>query len=131
MVCCKFIGMILVLRYGSYIWKLEFIYFFEYFYACKLSCFSHVRLCATPRTIARGTPLSMGFSRQEYWSGLPCPSPGDIPNTDIKPTPLETPLWQAGSLSREPPGKPGAHLRFSKWSCHLQTNILVIFLLQY
>ena len=41
---------------------------------------------ATPWTIALQTPLSMGFSRQEYWSGLPCPAPGDLPNTGIKPT---------------------------------------------
>ena len=43
--------------------------------ACMLSCFSHVRLCATPRTAAHQVPLSTGFSRQEYWSGLPFPSP--------------------------------------------------------
>ena len=40
--------------------------------ACVLSCFSRVRLCATPGTTAHQAPLSMGFSRQEYWSGLPC-----------------------------------------------------------
>ena len=44
-------------------------------HACTLSCFSHVRLCATPWTAAHQAPPSMGFSRQEYWSGLPCPSP--------------------------------------------------------
>ena len=44
--------------------------------ACVLSRFSHVRLFVTPWTVARQAPLSMGFSRQEYWSGLPCPSPG-------------------------------------------------------
>ena len=40
----------------------------------------------TPRAVARQAPLSMGFSRQEYWSGLPCPPPGDLPNPGIKPT---------------------------------------------
>ena len=40
---------------------------------------SRVRLFATPGTVARQAPLSMGFSRQEYWSGLPCPPPGDLP----------------------------------------------------
>ena len=45
-----------------------------------LSC---VRLFATPQTVAYQTPLSMGFSRQEYWSGLPFPSPGDLPNPGI------------------------------------------------
>ena len=49
-----------------------------------LSCFSCVRLCATLWTVACQGPLSMGFSRQEYWSGLPCPSPGNFPDTGIK-----------------------------------------------
>ena len=46
---------------------------------------SHVRLCATPWTVARQAPPSMGFSRQEYWSGLPFPPPGDLPNPGIEP----------------------------------------------
>ena len=54
------------------------------FPACMLSCFSHVWLFATPWTVARQAPLFMGFSRQEYWSGLPCPSPGDLPDPGIK-----------------------------------------------
>ena len=53
-----------------------------------LSHFSHVQLFATPWTIASQAPLSMGFSRQEYWSGLPFPSPGDLPNTGMKPASL-------------------------------------------
>ena len=48
-------------------------------------------------------PLSMGFTRQEYWSVLPFPSPGDLPDTGIKPG---SPALQAGSLASEPPGKP-------------------------
>ena len=44
---------------------------------CRAESLSHVRLCATPWTAARQSPLSMGFSRQEYWSGLPCPPPGE------------------------------------------------------
>ena len=44
-----------------------------------LSCFSCVQLFVTPWTVACQAPLSMGFSRQEYWSGLPCPPPGDLP----------------------------------------------------
>ena len=51
---------------------------------CVLSHFSHVRLSATPWTVAHQAPLSMGFSRQEDWSGLPCPSPGDLPNPGIE-----------------------------------------------
>ena len=46
--------------------------------ACVLSHFSHVRLCETLWTVARQAPLSMGFSRQKYWSGLPCPPPGNL-----------------------------------------------------
>ena len=58
---------------------------------------------ATPWTVACKSPLSMGFSRQEYWSGLPFPSPGDIPDPGIKPG---SPALQADSLPSEPPGKP-------------------------
>ena len=49
------------------------------------------------------SPLSMGFSRQEYWSGLPFPSPGDLPDPGIKP---RFPALQADTLPSEPPGKP-------------------------
>ena len=48
--------------------------------ACVLSCFSRVRLFGTLWTVARQAPLSMGFSRQEYWSGLPFPPPGHLPD---------------------------------------------------
>ena len=50
-----------------------------------LSCFSCVRFFATLWMVAHPAPLSMGFSRQEYWSGLPCPPPGDLPDPGIKP----------------------------------------------
>ena len=50
-----------------------------------LSHFSRVRLCVTPWTVARQAPLSMGFSRPEYWSGLSLPSAGDLPDPEIKP----------------------------------------------
>ena len=55
-------------------------------YLCAvLSHSSRVRLFATPWTVPRQAPLSMGFPRQEYWSGLPFPSPGDLPNPGIEP----------------------------------------------
>ena len=54
-------------------------------HACMLRCFSHIRLCATPWTVAHQAPLSMGFSRQEYWSGLSRPLPGDLSNPGIEP----------------------------------------------
>ena len=50
-----------------------------------LSCLNHVRLFVTPWTVAHQAPLSMGFSRQEYWSGLPWPPPGDLPDPGIEP----------------------------------------------
>ena len=55
-------------------------------------------LCATPWTVAHQAPLSMGFSRQEYWGGLPRPPPGDFPNPGIEPTSPESPALQADSL---------------------------------
>ena len=59
--------------------------------ACLLSCFSRVQFFAILWTIAGQTPLSMGLSRQEYWSGLLCPPPGDLPNPWIEPRPLTSP----------------------------------------
>ena len=72
-------------------------------WAKSLSC---VHLFGTPWTVARQAPLSMGFSRQEYWRGLPCPPPGDLCNPGIEPMSLMSPALQAGSLTLEPPGKP-------------------------
>ena len=56
-----------------------------------LSRFSRVRLFATPWAVASQAPLSMGFSRQDYWNGLPCPPPGDLPNPEIEHTSLTSP----------------------------------------
>ena len=64
---------------------------------------SRVRLFVTLWIVAHQAPPSMGFSRQEYWSGLPFPSPGDLANPGIKPG---SPALQADALSSEPPGKP-------------------------
>ena len=63
---------------------------------------SHVRLFATPWTLAYQAPPSLGFSRQEYWSGSPFPSPGDLPNPGIEPG---SPVLKADTLPSEPPGK--------------------------
>ena len=60
---------------------------------CMLSC---VRLFATPCTVAHQAPLSIGFPRQEHWSGLPFPYPGYLPNSGIKPTSLATPALVQG-----------------------------------
>ena len=58
---------------------------------CVLSHFSHVQLCVTLWTAACQAPLSMGFSRQEYWSRLPCLPPVDLPDPGIKPSSLRSP----------------------------------------
>ena len=57
---------------------------------------SHVHFFATPWTVARQASLSMGFSRQEYWSGLPFPPPGNLPSPGIEPTLLTSPLLADG-----------------------------------
>ena len=61
-----------------------------------LSRFSFIQLFATLCTVARQAPLSMGFSRQEYWSGLPCPPPGDLPDSGIEPVSLMSPALAGG-----------------------------------
>ena len=68
----------------------------------EVKSLSRVQLFATPWTVVYQASLSMGFSRQEYWSGLPFPSPGDLPDPGIKPRSL---ALQADALSSEPPGK--------------------------
>ena len=77
-----------------------------YLYECmkvEVKSFSRVRLFVTPWTVVHQAPLSMWFFRQEYWSGLSFPSPGDLPDPGIKP---RSPAMQADALTSEPPGKP-------------------------
>ena len=69
----------------------------------KVKSLSHAWLFATPWTVAYQAPLSMEFSRQEYWSGSPFPSPGDLPDPG---TELGSLVLQADTLPSEPPGKP-------------------------
>ena len=68
----------------------------------KVKLLSRVSLFATPWTVAYQAPPSMGFTRQECWSGLPFPSPGDLTDPGIKPG---SPALQADTLPTEPPGK--------------------------
>ena len=78
-------------------------------HACLLSCFSLAQLCVTPLTVARQAPLSMGFSRQEYWRGLPCPPPhqGILRTQGWNPPLLTSPaLVSRQVLYPSPPGKP-------------------------
>ena len=86
-------------------------------------------ILATPWAVARQAPLSMGFSRQEYWSGLPFPSPEDLPNPEIKPG---SPALQAGSIlgtlsnKRRSQGKPQPPRPFSFWGSHLIFQPIVV-----
>ena len=75
-------------------------------HACVLSRFSCVWLFVTLWTVAHQAPLSMGFYRQEYWSGLPYPPPGDLLDQGIEPVSLNPLASQAGPLPLAPPGKP-------------------------
>ena len=69
---------------------------------------SCLTLCDPMDCIAHQAPQFMEFSRQEYWSGLPFPSPGDLPNPGVEP---RSPALQAGALPFEPPGKPTDSIR--------------------
>ena len=80
-----------------------------------LSCFSRNRLCVTVWTVALQAPLSMGFPRQEYWSGLPFLAPGDLLDPGIK---CASPALAGGFSPTEPPGKPLA------WITHIQDSYL-------
>ena len=64
------------------------------------------QLLAIPWTVACQAPLSAGFSRQEYWSGLPVPPPGDLPHPGIEPRSLVSPSLAGGFFTTLPPGKP-------------------------
>ena len=88
-------------------WSLPFLF------ACTLSHFSCVQVFATLWTVAQQPPLSMGFSRQEFWSGLPFPSPGDLPDPGMEPASLPPPALAGGflplALCGKPSVVPGAH----------------------
>ena len=78
---------------------------------CMLSHFSRVLLFATLWTIVCQAPLSMGFSRQEYWSRLPFPTPGDLPKPEIEPVSLASPALAGRFFTTVPPGKPLSFLK--------------------
>ena len=93
--------------------------------ACVLSHFSCVQFFPAPWTVAHQAPMSMGFSRQEYWSGLPFLSPEDLPNPGIEP---RSPSLQADSLTSEPPGKPQL---LSYWSLNVCVHYTVLSVVHY
>ena len=74
-----------------------------------LSHFSCVRFFATPWTVARQAPLSLGFLRQEYWSGLPCPPPGDLPKPGTEPASLMSPALAGGFFTTSAPQEAHMH----------------------
>ena len=88
----------------------------------KFTCclFSHVWLFVTPQTVACQTPLSTGFPRQEYWSGLPFPSLGDLPNPGIKPT---SPALASRFFAAEPTWNP--KLTWLLWKLNEQMNVML------
>jgi len=118
-VCCKWQSFILF--YG---WEVH---------ACMLSRFSRVRLFVTPWTIACQAPLSMTFSKQEEWNGLPCPPPGIFPTPGIKPVSPASPALQSDSLPLSHWGSPW--LRSIPWCIYVYICVCVcvyyIFILSY
>ena len=74
--------------------------------ACGAQLLSHVQLFATPWTVAHQAPLFMGCSRQEYWNGLPFPSPGHLLDPGIEPMTLASPALARRFFTAEPLGKP-------------------------
>ena len=72
-------------------------------------CFSYVKLFVSPGNVARQAPLSMEFSRQEYWSGLPFPPPGDLPDPRIRAASPVSPVLQVDSLPLSHLGKPNKY----------------------
>ena len=91
-----------------------------FIHVCVLSRFSRVQLFVTPWIVAQEAPLSMGFYRQEYWSGWPCPLPGDLPDPGINPGSPVSPALQVDSLSTEPPGKSLIYSAVPGVSCSTQ-----------
>ena len=90
-------------KYNSYTITFFFFKYIPLSGRSEVKLLSCVRLFVTPLTVACQAPLSLGFSRQKHWSGLPFPSPGDLPNPGIEPG---SPVLQTDSLPPEPPGKP-------------------------
>ena len=105
----------------AHIWhKMELCWLQAHNYKVKVKSLSRVWLFATPWTVAYQAPLSMGFSRQEHWSALPFPSPGDLPDPGIEPG---SSAFQADALLSEPPvkhkGRDYSSRDTRSWDCHM------------
>ena len=96
---------------------------YTYMFCAVLSCFNRARLFATLWTVAHQAPPSMAFSRQEYWSGFPCPPPKDLSDPGIKHMPPVTPASQADSLLQSHWGNPYTHLHTHT---HTHTHMLEV-----
>ena len=101
------------------------------------SCFSRVQFFVAPWTVAPQAPLSMRFSRQGCWSGLPCPSPGDLPDPGIKSTSLKSPALAGSFFTTEPLGRlqklhiPAKKINsnwYYKYKLELWSRVLFVFL---
>ena len=95
-------------------WMKTTLSLFPYMCVCVCLCartcvLCHVWLFMTPWTAVHQAPLSMEFSRQEYWSGLPFPTPGDLSDPGIEPMSPVSPVMADGFFTTEPPGKPHTH----------------------
>ena len=90
---------------------------------CELSHFGCIWFFMTPWTVVPQAPLSMGFSRQEYWSGLPFPSPGDLPSPGMEPISLMSPALAGKFFTLVPPGKPWL-VSFIEKSSHTYSTFL-------
>ena len=95
---------------------------------CVLSRFICVRLSVTPWTVVCQDSLSMGFSRQDYWSGLPCPPPGDLPDPRIKPVSLMSPALADRFFSQHHLGSPAMALATNSSSQGKERRVLFIYL---
>ena len=113
-------------EWSSYIWIKKKNLSFGGNVLHVLSHFSHVRLFVILWTVAHQDPLFMGFSRQEFWSGLPCPPPRDLPNPGIEPVSLKSPALVGGFLTTSATQEPrfqGERGLFTNDTGHLQDNI--------
>ena len=99
-----------VVMYGCETWTIE---------KAEVKLLNCVQLFGIPWTVAHQAPPSMGFSRQAYWSGLPFPSPGNLPDPGIKP---RSPTLQADALTSEPPGMHKFILRELQFKFYLGQN---------
>ena len=117
------------LKYIHFNENYEYISILYWSLVSEVKLLSHVRLFAIPWTVAYQSPPPMEFSRQEYWSGLPFPTPGDLPDPEMEP---RSPTLQADALSPELPGKQfsstfyGYMVDFQKKMCIIITTIIIV-----